>query len=281
VTGGATGSPGTPLRVAVLGVTGRMGHCLVRGIGESPERYALVGALAAPGVPELGRDAGEAAGLGRHLGVLVTDDRATALAAAEVAVDFTNVAATPANLDACVARGCALLLGTTGLEPSHHAALDAASRHIALVQAANTSLGVNLLATLVERAAAALPPDYDVEIVEAHHRHKLDAPSGTALRLGEAAAAGRGVRLRDVTAPPRAGHADPRRSGTIGFAVVRGGDIVGDHTVILAGPGERLELGHRAHDRMTFAHGALRAAQWLRGRAPGRYTMADVLGLSA
>jgi 4-hydroxy-tetrahydrodipicolinate reductase len=272
----------SPVRVAVLGVTGRMGHCLVRGIADSVGGAAplqLVGALAAPGVPELGRDAGEAVGLGRRCGVTVTDDRALALATAEVAVDFTHVGAALANLEACVARGCALLLGTTGLDAAHHAALDAAARRIALVQAANTSLGVNLLATLVQRAAAALPADYDIEIVEAHHRHKVDAPSGTALRLGEAAAAGRGETLESLKVAARDGLTGPRREGTIGFAVVRGGDIVGDHTVIYAGPGERIELGHRAHDRMTFAHGALRAARWLHGRAPGRYTMADVLGL--
>lgn len=273
----------TPIRVAVLGVTGRMGHCLVRGIDESSKGadapFELVGALAAPGVPELGRDAGEAVGLGRRFGVAVTADRAAAVERADVAIDFTHVGATLANLEACVARGCALMLGTTGLEAAHHAALDAAGRRIAIVQAANTSLGVNLLLKLVERAAASLPADYDIEIVEAHHRHKVDAPSGTALRLGEAAAAGRGVALPDVTAPGRVGITAPRREGDIGFAVVRGGDIVGDHTVIYAGPGERIELGHRAHDRMTFAHGALRAARWLHGRAAGRYAMADVLGL--
>jgi 4-hydroxy-tetrahydrodipicolinate reductase len=268
----------------VLGVTGRMGQCLLRGIAESaggPEPLELVGALAAPGVAELGRDAGEAAGLGRHFGVQVTADRSVALAGAEIAIDFTNVAATLDNVAACVARGCALMLGTTGLETVHHAALDAAAGRIPLVQAANTSLGVNLLATLVERAAAALPADYDIEIVEAHHRHKVDAPSGTALKLGEAAAAGRGTTLAAVRSAPRDGLTGPRTAGAIGFAVVRGGDIVGDHTVLFAGPGERIELGHRAHDRMTFAHGALRAARWLAGRAPGRYTMADVLGLGA
>jgi 4-hydroxy-tetrahydrodipicolinate reductase len=275
-------APAGAIRIAVLGATGRMGHCLVRGIvdqarGAAP--FELVGALAAPGDAQVGRDAGEAAGLGHRFGVEVTDDRARALAKADVALDFTGAGAVLANVEACVARGCALLVGTTGLEAAHHAALDAAARRIALVQAANTSLGVNLLAALVQRAAAALPVDYDIEIVEAHHRHKVDAPSGTALRLGEAAAAGRGATLEAAKVAARDGVTGPRREGTIGFAVVRGGDIVGDHTVIYAGPGERLELGHRAHDRMTFAHGALRAARWLHGRAAGRYAMADVLGL--
>jgi 4-hydroxy-tetrahydrodipicolinate reductase len=273
-----------PIRVAVLGVTGRMGQCLLRAIEEAgagqPPPFELVGALAAPGLPELGRDAGEAAGLGRRFGVEVTADRAVALERADVAIDFTNVGATLANVAACVERGCALMLGTTGLEGAHHAALDVAASRIPLVQAANTSLGVNLLLTLVERAAASLPPDYDIEIVEAHHRHKVDAPSGTALRLGEAAAAGRGAPLSELRAAPHEGITGPRREGSIGFAVVRGGDIVGDHTVVYAGPGERIELGHRAHDRMTFAHGALRAARWLHGRPAGRYTMRDVLGLS-
>jgi 4-hydroxy-tetrahydrodipicolinate reductase len=261
-----------------------MGHCLLRGIAEAgtgdAAPFELVGALAAPGVPELGRDAGEAAGLGRRFGVAVTADCTAALERAEVAIDFTNVGATQANVAACVDRGCALMLGTTGLEPVHHAALDDAARRIALVQAANTSLGVNLLLTLVERAAASLPADYDIEIVEAHHRHKVDAPSGTALRLGEAAAAGRGAPLSELRTRPYDGITGPRREGSIGFAVVRGGDIVGDHTVIYAGPGERIEIGHRAHDRMTFAHGALRAARWLHGRPAGRYTMRDVLGLT-
>jgi 4-hydroxy-tetrahydrodipicolinate reductase len=267
------------LRVAVFGVTGRMGHCLVRAIAESPE-FRLVGALAAPGVPELGRDAGEAVGLGRRFDVPVVADRSAAVAGAEVVVDFTLAAAMPANLEACVAHGCGLVLGTTGLEPPHHAALDAAAARIPLIQAANTSLGVNLLAKLVRQAAAALPPGYDIEIVEAHHRHKVDAPSGTALKLGESAAAGRGGTLAELSAGVRGREPGARAEGGIGFAVVRGGDIVGDHTVIYAGPGERIELAHRAHDRMTFAWGALRAARWLAGRKPGRYTMDNVLGLA-
>lgn len=267
-----------PARLAILGASGRMGQCLVRALESRPD-LRLVGALAAPGTPGLGEDVGKVVGLDRRFDVRVTAERAAALAEAQVAVDFTLPSATVGNVEACAAQGCALLIGTTGLDAAAHAAIDAAARRIPVIQAANTSLGVNLLAKLVQQAAAALPLPYDIEIVEAHHRHKVDAPSGTALRLGEAAAEGRGGSLRELASTARDGHTGPRREGAIGFAVVRGGDIVGDHTVLFAGPGERIELTHRAHDRMTFAHGALRGAAWLCGRAPGRYTMADVLGL--
>ena len=269
----------TPTRVAVLGVSGRMGRSLLRAIHDGTD-YELAGALASVGSPALGVDAGELVGLGRPLGVVVTAERAAALASADVALDFTVAAAVGANLAACVARGCALLIGTTGLDGGLKAAIDAAAARIAVVEAPNTSLGVNLLAQLVAQAAASLPPEYDIEIVEAHHRYKVDAPSGTALRLAAAAAAGRGTNLAAMTSGVRATGSESRREGSIGFAVVRAGDIVGEHTVLLAGAGERLELTHRAHDRMTFAYGALRAAGWLRGRAAGRYTMADVLGLA-
>ena len=267
----------TPVRVAVLGATGRMGRSLLAAIHDSTE-FELAGALASRESPALGADAGEAAGLGSRFGTAVTADCAAALARAEVALDFTTPAAVGANLAACIERGCAMLVGTTGLDARSLAALDEAAARIALLVAPNTSLGINLLAQLVEQAAAALPAEYDIEVVEAHHRYKVDAPSGTALKLAEAAAAGRRADLKSLAAAPRSGSAGPRREGSIGFAVVRGGDIVGEHTVLYAGPGERLELTHRAHDRMTFAYGALRAAEWLRGRAPGRYTMGDVLG---
>ncbi len=268
-----------PVRVALFGATGRMGRSLIRAIHDSTE-FELVGALASSESPALGQDAGEVAGLSRRFGTRITADRAVALARAEVVLDFTLPAAALATVASCRERGAALLMGTTGLPPEAHAALEAAGTRIAVLKAANTSLGINLLARLVEQAAASLPSEYDIEILEAHHRYKVDAPSGTALRLGEAAAAGRGSELRDLASDHRSHRAGPRREGSIGFAVVRGGDIVGEHTVLYAGPGERLELTHRAHDRMTFAYGALRAADWLRGRAPGQYTMADVLGLS-
>ena len=256
-----------------------MGRSLLQAIHDGTD-YELAGALASVGSPALGVDAGELVGLGRRLGVVVTADRAAALASADVALDFTVATAAGANLAACVARGCALLIGTTGLDAGLKAAIDAAASSIAVIEAPNTSLGVNLLAQLVAQAAASLPPEYDIDILEAHHRYKVDAPSGTARRLAEAAAAGRGTSLAAVTSGVRAAGGTARRAGSIGFAVVRAGDIVGEHTVLLAGPGERLELSHRAHDRMTFAYGALRAAAWLRGRAAGRYGMADVLGLA-
>jgi 4-hydroxy-tetrahydrodipicolinate reductase len=274
----ATPSTLTPVRIAILGATGRMGRSLVQAIHDSTE-FELVGALASPDSPALGTDPGEAVGLNRRFGILVTAEHRVALARAEVALDFTVAGAVRGNLDACLACSCPLLVGTTGLDAETQAALAAASGRIALLVAPNTSLGINLLAQLVEQAAAALPPEYDIEVLEAHHRYKVDAPSGTALRLGEAAAVGRGETLQALATAVRSGTPGPRREGSIGFAVVRGGDIVGEHTVLYAGPGERLELTHRAHDRMTFAYGALRAAQWLRGHSAGRYTMGDVLGL--
>jgi 4-hydroxy-tetrahydrodipicolinate reductase len=273
----ATPASLSPVRIAVLGATGRMGRSLIHAIHDSTE-FELVGALASADSPALGSDAGEMAGLNRRFGTSVTADPGAALARADVALDFTVAGAVRANLVACLATGCPLLVGTTGLDGETQAALDDATGRIAVLVAPNTSLGINLLAQLVEQAAAALPPEYDIEVLEAHHRYKVDAPSGTALRLGEAAAAGRGEDLKALATPARSGAVGARREGSIGFAVVRGGDIVGEHTVFYAGPGERLELTHRAHDRLTFAYGALRAAEWLRGRAAGRYTMGDVLG---
>ena len=267
----------TPVRIAILGATGRMGRSLAHAIHDSTE-FELVGALASRESPALGSDVGEVAGLARRFGTQVTASAAEALARAEVALDFTVAGAVRGNLEAVLARRCPIIVGTTGLDAPTQAALEEAAGTIAVLVAQNTSLGINLLAQLVEQAAAALPPEYDIEVLEAHHRYKVDAPSGTALRLGEAAAVGRGAELKSVATPARSGATGPRREGSIGFAVVRGGDIVGEHTVMYAGPGERLELTHRAHDRMTFAYGALRAAEWLRGRAPGRYTMGDVLG---
>ena len=271
--------PLAPVRIAILGATGRMGHSLLRAILDSTE-FELVGATASAESPVLGRDAGDAAGLTRRFGVVVGAAPAAALARAEVALDFSVAAAVDGHLEACLAARCALLVGTTALRPETLDRLDRAAASVPVLVAPNTSLGVNLLSQLVEQAAASLPAEYDIEIVEAHHRYKVDAPSGTALKLGEAAAVGRGTDLKSLTAPPRTGGAGPRREGSIGFASLRGGDIVGEHTVMYAGPGERLELTHRAHDRMTFAYGALRAAEWLRGRAAGRYSMGDVLGFS-
>lgn len=273
-----TGPTGSPVRIAVLGAGGRMGQSLIRAIANDAG-FELAGALGSPGSATLGQDAGLLAGLARRLGVLVASDRADVLARAQVALDFTLPEATLANLAACEARGVALLLGTTGLSDPARAALPAAAARIALLVAANTSLGVAVLAGLIERAARALPADYDIDVLDVHHRDKRDAPSGTALGLGAAAAAGRGREVALLTADAADGGGAPRRPGAIGFASLRAGDIVGEHTVYFAGPGERLELTHRATDRMAFARGALKAAAWLRGRAPGRYSMADVLGL--
>jgi 4-hydroxy-tetrahydrodipicolinate reductase len=252
-----------------------MGRSLLRAIHDSTD-FEVAGALASAESPSLGQDVGSMATLGRIFGTAVTADRAEALAGAHVAIDFSVAAAVDQNIAAAVTAGCALLVGTTGLSSETMMLLEMAAQRIAVLRAANTSLGINLLRRLVAQAAASLPGEYDIEVLEAHHRYKVDAPSGTALLLGEAAAEARGSRLPTTVSTERA--AGARRAGDIGFASIRGGDIAGDHTVLLAGPGERIELTHRAHDRMTFAYGALRAASWLRGARPGLYTMDDVLG---
>lgn len=199
--------------------------------------------------------------------------------AADVLVDFSTPAALEAHLNAAVAARTPIVIGTTGLLATHHALIERAAETIAVLQTGNTSLGVTLLSVLVREAAARLGADWDIEITEMHHRHKVDAPSGTALLLGEAAAAGRNTRLSEVRVDSRAGLVGARSEGTIGFASLRGGSVVGDHNVVFAGEGERIEIGHRADDRTIFARGAVKAALWLAGRAPGRYAMAEVLGL--
>jgi 4-hydroxy-tetrahydrodipicolinate reductase len=255
-----------------------MGQAVIACIAESAD-LALAGAMTAPKDPLLGRDAGEVAGIGA-LGVPLTDDRMQALDGAQVAIDFTLPSATQANIQACIETGTPLVVGTTGLEAKHLKALQAAAAHIPLVYARNMSVGVNVLLGLVEKTAKALGADYDAEIVEAHHRHKVDAPSGTALALGERIAAAQGRPLGELAVFARQGQIGPRVPDTIGFAVVRGGGIVGDHSVMFIGPDERIEFVHRADDRRTFARGAIRAARWVAGRAPGLYSMGDVLGLS-
>lgn len=266
------------VKVAVLGATGRMGRTILSCLPES-DRLTLAGALTEPRDPALGRDAGEQAGLA-PLGVPLTDDRMQALHGAHVAIDFTLPAALEANVRACEESGTAVVIGTTGLESRHERAMERAAQHVPVVYGRNMSVGVNVFMELIARAAAALGPDYDFEIVEAHHRQKVDAPSGTALALGDRIAAARGQKLKNVAVLSREGQIGPRVPGTIGFSVVRGGNIVGDHTVMCIAPEERLEFSHHALDRKTFARGALRAAQWLAGRAPGLYSMADVLGFS-
>jgi 4-hydroxy-tetrahydrodipicolinate reductase len=197
----------------------------------------------------------------------------------DVLIDFSTPAALRAHLDAAKQAGTPILIGTTGLEPAHHLMIDEAAQQIAVLQAANTSLGVNLLAALVHQAAARLGPAWDIEVLEMHHRHKVDAPSGTGLLLAQAAANGRGRSLPELSRFDRFDSSEPREEGTIGFASLRGGSVAGDHVVIFAADGERLELGHRAESREIFAKGAVTAAVWLAGQAPGRYTMTDMLGL--
>ena len=267
------------IRAAIIGISGRMGHALVRAAGERSDIKISV-AVASRGSRSVGQDAGELAGVGK-IGVAVTDDLAKALADCDVAIDFSNGSATAGNLAACRAAHRAVLVGTTGYPAAELASqFDAAAREIALLVASNTSVGITLLEALVRTAARALPPTFDIEISEAHHRTKRDAPSGTALTLGEAAAAGRrggkGLSSEELAAA-RARPPGPRREGDIGFAVVRGGDIVGEHSVLFAGPGERITLSHSATDRAVFARGALAAARWLAERPPGRFSMRDFI----
>jgi 4-hydroxy-tetrahydrodipicolinate reductase len=249
------------MRVVIVGAAGRMGRAIREAMQEWP------GAVLAGAVD---REATAAFG--------ITTDLEALLPHADVVIDFSSPHSTAANLAACARHGTAVLVGTTGLGPEALAAAAAASARVPVIVAANTSLGVTLLVELVRAAARALPADFDIEIIEGHHRHKKDAPSGTALALGRAAAAGRGQDLEATMAAERRGES-PRHPGEIGFAVVRGGDIVGDHTVLFAGSGERVSVSHQATDRSIFARGALQAASWLVGRAPGRYEMVDVIGL--
>ena len=269
------------VRIAVAGAGGRMGQALVEAVLAAPD-LTLAAALDVPGSAALGQDAGERSG--RRAGVAVTDDVDAALAVSDVLIDFTRPEGTLAHAAACERRRVALIAGTTGLSPAQKAALAAHAQAVPIVFAPNMSVGVNVLVKLVELAAARLGPAYDVEIVEMHHRHKVDAPSGTALRLGEAAAAAMKTTLAESAVYAREGVTGERRAGTIGFATLRGGDVVGEHTVIFAGTGERVELTHKATSRQTFAGGALRAARFAAacraaGR-PGLYDMADVLGLA-
>jgi len=264
--------------IAVFGITGRMGQTLVRALreGAAAQPLRLVGAVASPSSGRLGSDAAED---GAPTGVLVTADPGTALRDAAVAVDFSLPQCVADNALACMAARVPLLVCATGFDGATREVLAAAAGVIPVLIAPNTSVGVNLVARLVKLAARGLGPAYDVEISEAHHRMKRDAPSGTALALGEVVAAERGRLLADVAVFDRHGSDAQRKAGDIGFAVLRAGDIVGEHTVIFAVAGERVEITHRATDRITFAHGALRAAAWLAGRLPGLYAMDDVLGL--
>jgi 4-hydroxy-tetrahydrodipicolinate reductase len=265
------------MKIAVLGAAGRMGQSLARAVAAT-EGCVLAGGVEAKGSPAIGRDLGEVAGLG-PLGIPITDDPLPLFAEIDGVLDFTAPAATVTFSGLAAQARIVHVIGTTGLSPDDMAKIEAAARHAAIVKAGNMSLGVNLLAGLTERVARTLGPEFDIEILELHHRHKRDAPSGTALMLAEAAASGRGIALKDHAVRSREGDVGPRREGDIGFAVMRGGDVVGEHKVIFAGDGERIELVHVATDRGIFARGAVRAALWARGQGPGLYSMADVLGL--
>lgn len=265
--------------LVVVGAAGRMGQTLIRTI-HAMEGVRVVGAVERAGSPHIGRDAGELAGVGT-IDVAITDDPLPAFAKADGVLDFTVPAATVTFAGYAAQARIVHVIGTTGLGVEHEAAIEAAARHAMIVKSGNMSLGVNLLAVLVRQAAKALDAaDFDIEIVEMHHRHKVDAPSGTALLLGRAAAEGRGVDLGEKSVRVRDGHTGARETGTIGFATLRGGSVVGDHSVILAGTGERITLSHQAEDRSIFARGAVKAALWARDRKPGLYSMLDVLGLA-
>lgn len=265
------------MRLVVVGAGGRMGRMLVRAVAQA-EGCTLSGAIEREGADVLGQDAGTLAGL-PPLGVPITDDALAAFAATDGVLDFTAPAATVAYAELAAQARIVHVVGTTGLSEDDLAALRAAAFHARIVRSGNMSLGVNLVAELVRRVAASLGEEFDIEIAEMHHRHKVDAPSGTALLLGEAAAAGRGVDLPEVRVSTRDGHTGPRRPGDIGFATLRGGSVVGDHSVVFAGPSERITISHHAEDRALFATGAVKAALWAHPKPPGLYAMTDVLGL--
>ena len=273
-----------PLRVAVAGASGRMGRMLIEAIADTTD-LRLTGALEMPGSADLGHDAGAFPGSapGRASGPPITDDLRAGLRDADVLIDFTRPDGTLAHLAVCREFGVKMVIGTTGFDDAQKAQIAEHARHIAIVMAPNMSVGVNVVLKLLDMAARALHEGYDIEIVEAHHRHKVDAPSGTALKMGEVVAAALGRDLKSCAVYAREGRSSPgggeRDPSTIGFASVRGGDIVGDHTVLFAGTGERIEITHRASSRATYAQGSLRAARFLRGHARGLFGMDDVLGI--
>lgn len=267
------------MKLVVLGAGGRMGRSLISAISEI-NGATVAAAIERPGAEVIGSDAGELAGIG-PLGVAVTDDVEAAFAKADGVVDFTAPAVSVKFAEQTAAAGIVHVVGTTGLTPEQEDAIGQSASRTAIVRSGNMSLGVNLLSVLVEQAAKALgAADWDIEVLEMHHKHKVDAPSGTALLLGDAAARGREIALAESSVRTRDGITGPRQDGTIGFATLRGGSVVGEHTVLIAGEGERIELTHRALDRSIFARGAVKAALWANGRPPGLYSMLDVLGLS-
>ncbi len=268
----------TPLRIAIAGASGRMGHMLIQAVQAAAPVCVLAGALDVPGSPALGQDA---AGFAGRTGVLITADIGIGLAKAQVLIDFTRPEGTLAHLHACRQHGVNMVIGTTGFSDAQKAEIAAAAQDIAIVMAPNMSVGVNVTLKLLEMAAKALQHGYDIEIIEAHHRHKVDAPSGTALKMGEVIAQAIGRDLKDCAVYAREGVTGERDPSTIGFSTIRGGDIVGDHTVLFAGTGERIEVTHKSSSRETYAQGSLRAARFLAGRTSGLFDMFDVLGLKS
>lgn len=263
-------------KIVIAGVTGRMGHALLESL-LADDDLQLHAALDCVGSPQIGHDAGEQ--FGRNTGIKITSDIAAALKDADVLIDFTRPEATLQYLEACKKAHVKHVIGTTGFTEEEKLTIEVTAKEIAIVFAPNMSIGVTLLINLVEQAAKVLNEGYDIEVVEMHHRYKVDAPSGTALRLGEAAAQGLGKDLKDCAIYAREGVTGEREAGTIGFATLRGGDVIGDHTVVLAGVGERVELTHKASSRATFAQGALRAAKYITPKSSGLYDMRDVLNL--
>ena len=266
------------LQIAIAGSSGRMGRMLIEAVLASDDA-ALSGALDLPGSPSLGQDA--AAFLGRHGGVTITADLHTGLRGADVLIDFTRPEGTLAHLAVCRELGVNAVIGTTGFTDEQKAELGAQAQHIGIVFAPNMSVGVNVVLKLLDMAARALSHGYDIEVIEAHHRHKVDAPSGTALKMGEVLAHALGRDLKDCAVYAREGQTGERDPSSIGFATIRGGDIVGDHTVLFAGTGERIEISHRSSSRATYAQGALRAARFVAGRPNGLFGMDEVLGFAA
>jgi 4-hydroxy-tetrahydrodipicolinate reductase len=266
-----------PLKIAVVGASGRMGRQLVAAVNEN-ENAVLSGVTERPGHDWIGKDIGTCLGLA-EAGVTVADDPLEVFAEAQAVLDFTAPEATVAHAAIAAQARLVHVIGTTGMTDEQIASLEPAARHAVIIRAGNYSFGVNLLTALTRKVAEALDPDYDIEIIEMHHHHKVDAPSGTALMLGEAAAKGRGVNLEEVSDRGRDGITGARKRGDIGFTALRGGDVIGEHEVIFAGNGERLSLKHIATDRLLFARGAVKAALWGQHQKPGQYSMMDVLGL--
>jgi 4-hydroxy-tetrahydrodipicolinate reductase len=269
-------SAGAPLRIAIAGASGRMGRMLIEAVTAADD-CALAGALDRTDTPALGHDA--TAWLGRSSGVTITDDLRSGLAGAQVLIDFTRPEGTLAHLAVCRELGVKAVIGTTGFSDEQKAAIAEHAKHIAIMMSPNMSVGVNVAFKLLDLAARALNEGYDIEVIEAHHRHKVDAPSGTALAMGEVLAKALGRNLKDCAVYGREGITGERDPSTIGFATVRGGDIVGDHTVLFAGTGERIEITHRAGSRATYAQGSLRAVRFIAGQDKGLFDMFDVLGL--